>query len=169
MVLFNCHNWNGQAEAKQAKLESYWVVLSELSPDEIIAVCQAAMRGQIGNPAFLPAVSELYQAARPSPRNAPKKSPDWRPHQDRLLSSSGTLYITADGGTEVYSAGELREWGYALPPPPEVLNRPELEARGIESLHRLTGPKQGEPEFEGGEPTEWGRKALELIKGGLTP
>ena len=115
---------------------AYWDVLRMLYPQEIIDVCTRAARGEIGNPRFLPSAGELYQAARPATKNLARKSPDWRPHQGRFLSSSGTLYLTENGNDTAYSADELGDFGYALPSPPEVLNRPELEARGIASVHR---------------------------------
>ncbi len=141
MGLFLTFNRSGTTDEIKAKLEAYWTALDELTADEVVAACRKAMRGEIGNPAFMPTGAELYQAARPTARRANKRSPDWRPHQNRFLSSSGSLYVTEGGFTEIYSPQELREVGYAIPKPVEVLNRQQLTERGSDSIHRLTGPK----------------------------
>lgn len=105
------------------------------------------MRGEIGDGKFIPTAAQLYQAARP--RHADNKfgkpSPDWRPHQDRFLSSDGTLYVTEGGKQFVYTAEELHEWGYALPAPPPVLNRELLLERGVEPIRRVGQSEAGEP------------------------
>lgn len=141
-AMFGCFPQQADSVSVETRMRAYWQALSDLSPDEIVNVCRAAMRGEIGKPGFLPSTGEIYQAARPRPPTLPKKSPEWRPHQDRFLSADGTLYIKEGGFTTVYTSQELREWGYALPKPPDVLNRPELEARGLKSLHRLPAPDE---------------------------
>lgn len=139
LVMFSSFNFSGDEAEKNAKLDAYWDVLSELSPEEIITVCKQASRGEIGDGKFLPAAAQLYQAARPrSAARGNKPSPDWRPGQDRFLSSDGTLYIRENGRNLVYTAQELHEFGYALPAPPKVLNHDLLLARGVEPIKRIS-------------------------------
>lgn len=142
MAMFSCFNFPGEASEKEAKIEAYIAALNDLSAQEILTVCRKAMHGEIGSGKFLPTAAELYQAARPRTRaKADKPSPDWRPGQDRFLSSDGTLYISEGGRTLVYTAEELREFGYALPAPP--LNRDDLIARGVDPLKRIGSPEPG--------------------------
>ena len=136
----------GRDDNFEMRAEAYTLALSDLTPDEICTVCAKASRGEIGNPAFVPSAAELHAAARPMAEKRVKPSPQWRPHQDRFLTSGGTLFVTEGGKTEVYTPEELQGSGYALPPASAVLNREELEARGVRVLGR---PSASEPDPEG--------------------
>jgi len=142
MAMFLCFP-SGADDKFELRAQAYFAALSDLTPDEICAVCARASRAEIGNPAFLPSAAELHAAARPVAVKRVKPSPNWRPHQDRFLTSSGMLFVTEGGKTEVYTPEELRDHGYALPAPPVVLNRAELEARGVAVLGR---ERIGQPE-----------------------
>lgn len=113
LVLINCRSEFGSEQDRKLKLEAYWAVLSELPHEVIVDVCVRAGRGEIGDPARLPTAPELYQAA--CPRQAQKPSPDWRPHQERLMCGDGTLFLTEGGRTWVYTAHELHGLGYSFP------------------------------------------------------
>ena len=137
-------------ESVELRAEAYFLALSDLTPDEICNVCGKASRGEIGNSKFVPSAAELHVAARPMAEPRIKLSPNWRPHQDRFLTSSGTLFVTEGGKTEVYTPEELQEFGYVLPSPTRVLNRTELEARGVKVLSR---PSADDADPEGNEIT----------------
>lgn len=137
-------------DSVEMRAEAYFLALSDLTPDEICAVCAKAARGEIGNPRFVPSAAELHGTARPMASKRIKPSPNWRPHQDRFLTSSGTLFVSEGGKTEIYTAEELQEFGYSLPAPPQVLNRFELEARGVKVLGR---PSALDPDPQGNEIT----------------
>ena len=138
MAMFLCFP-TGTSDNFELRIQAYSMALSDLTADEICLVCARASRGEIGNPRFLPSAAELHAAARPvdATNDMPRKpSPEWRPHQDRLLLSSGTLIVTEGGKCTIYSREELKEFQYALPKPPLILNRDELIARGVAVLNR---------------------------------
>ena len=137
MGMFLCFPGAG-SDSVEVRAEAYFLALSDLTPEEICAVCAKAVRGEIGNPRFLPSTAELHAAVRPMDVAKPKALPFWRPHQDRFLTSSGTLFVTEGGKTEVYTPDELKDAGYALPNLPPLLNRKELEERGVEVLRPLS-------------------------------
>ena len=157
MGMFLCFP-NAGGDSVEIRAEAYLLALSDLTPDEICAVCAKAARGEIGNPKFLPSAAELHAAVRPMAERRVKPSPNWRPHQDRFLTSSGTLFVTEGGKTEVYTPEELQEARYLLPALSPVLNREELEARGVKVLGR---PARNEPNPEGNHMT---RAIAALVK-----
>jgi hypothetical protein len=113
MTMFNCFNFGGDADEKQIKIEAYIAALDDLDSETVVRVCTLAARGKIGDGKFMPTAGELHQAA--GAEKPQKPSPDWRPHQDRLLTKDGTLFLTENGRTWTYSAEELQGHGYALP------------------------------------------------------
>jgi hypothetical protein len=155
--MFLCFPGAG-SDSVEIRAEAYLLALSDLTPDEICTVCAKAARGEIGNPRFLPSAAELHAAVRPMAVTKPKPLPFWRPHQDRFLTSSGTLFVTEGGKTEVYTSDELKDAGYALPDLPPLLNRKELEERGVTVLRPLS---RSEPDPNSNELT---RKIAALVK-----
>ena len=135
-ALFQAFNLGGSGDEKRAKFAAYWSVLEELGADKVVYACNLAMRGEIGNPGFLPTAAELYQAVRPRSNKPP---PIAKHGQDRYLYRlTGVLAI--DG--ICYSPEEQESWAKGIWPPREI--------------------PQEKPE-EIGPPTPHGKAALKLI------
>lgn len=157
MGMFLCFPGAG-SDSVEMRAEAYFLALSDLTPDEICTVCAKAARGGIGNPNFVPSSAQLHLEARPMAEKRLKPSPNWRPHQDRFLTSSGTLFVSEGGKTEVYTPEELKNFGYLLPDLSPVLNRKELEERSVRVLGRFA---KDDPEPEGNEIT---RAIAKMVK-----
>jgi hypothetical protein len=134
LTLFQCYNISGTDAERKAKFNAYWMVLEGLGPEKIVEVCSLAMRGDIGNSAFMPSAADLYQAARPRYN---KPAPRRLPGQDRFLTSSGTLFV--DG--LVYSAHEVESYERGVWPP--RIEPPQEQARVTNySRHLKLIPKE---------------------------
>lgn len=70
---------SGGEDERKAKFDAYWCALQPLGPERIIAVCQRALCGEIGNPSFLPTVAELFQDDRKHV---------WAPSRPKLVALS---------------------------------------------------------------------------------
>ena len=135
MGLFLCF-LNERDDRFAARFEAYSEALGDLTPDEICLVCAMAVRGEIGNPTFMPSAAQLHAAARPLAVDRRKPPPQWAPNQDRFLSKSGMLFVTSGGRTEVYTPEELADAGYSPPAATAKIEREEPKPKAIEGHKR---------------------------------
>lgn len=61
--LFLCYQQTGDESERKAKLSAYWQVLGTRKPEFLIAACEYAAKGKLGDGRFLPTAAELFQSA----------------------------------------------------------------------------------------------------------